>query len=362
MTDVAPGTIALKVTGPSFDPEVVEGVEVRPDAVAEVGTIVVRKGRAVSGRVLTAGGEPVEGATVFVGSRLVGDGEKLTLDTWGPGYFAKETTTGPDGGFRIAGIGFKDVALTADHPEHGRSPTVRVPGALEGAVVDLVLAPLGSIEGVVVRGGEPVEDVAVNASPKSLAQGSNFVVRSGADGTFRFDRLAPDDYVVSALRGSSPLAGVSFDAGRVVAVTAGQTATVRLELAATAATLVVTPRLPDGSVPQMAEVHSVSGALAATTAAEVRAHVSALGAGTSTFNIILGGRPAKLRNLAAGDYTVCVIAYPDAVAGRDAEAVLQWVDEHSDALPAACKPVKVTAAPEQAVTIDVPVPVAEGEG
>jgi uncharacterized GH25 family protein len=364
LSDLPPGNTTLTIMGPGFDVAVVADVAVESDRTTDVGTITVHRGRSITGRVVTRDGKPVEGARVLAGYRVIGDGENLSMESWGPaGQGAtKEDTTDAEGNFAFRGVGTRDVAVIAQHPEKGRSRAVKVPSQLPSVDIDLVLIPLGGIEGLVTRGGKPVEGVAVNASPRSMALGSNFVVSSGIDGHYRFERLAADEYVLSAMTGRSPLSGISMN-GIPVKVTEGTTTTApTIVLPANPVTLIVSARLPSQALVPLAEVLVVSGVFSGTTAKDIHTVVDQQAGGFNSFNIVITPRPTKVNNLQAGTYTACVVPFPAGMEKAPQAVVQDYIEHHVDALPIFCKVVEVGDKPEQALTIDVVQPPAPTAG
>src|SRR5262249_54438941 len=146
-------------------------------------------------------------------------------------------------------------------------------------------------EGRVTRGGAPVAGLSVTASGALLVHNASFVVKTGDDGGYKFDRLSPDRYFIAPTGGPLPLPRVT-PSGRTVPVAAGETARADLELPAQTVTLTVTITQPGGQPVQTAELHVVAGAVRATVAREVHAAEAAMTDGFFSFNIALGGRPA----------------------------------------------------------------------
>ncbi|HEY7957096.1 MAG TPA: carboxypeptidase-like regulatory domain-containing protein, partial [Polyangia bacterium] len=276
--DLDPGHVTLVASGPSFAQALLPNVTVDPGRTTDVGAITVTKGRVISGHVLASDGTPVAGASVYAGNRVIGDGETLTTESWGSGSASatKTATSDQNGAFVINGVGARDLALIADHPTAGRSPVVHVPASSDSTSIDLKLVPFGSIQGTVTRNHTPLPGVTVNASPSSLANNSNFVVQTGADGSFRFDRLAADTYVVSAMLGANSLSGVSLNNGVSATVTAGATATANIDLGADPVLITIVPTLPDGSIAALDEIALASGVLQASLSNQVHAYVAAL--------------------------------------------------------------------------------------
>ncbi len=70
VTGLPTGNTSMHVEGPTFDPRGVD-VTIAPGKIADVGTIVVSKSRAITGRVLNASGQPVPNANVIRGRTCV---------------------------------------------------------------------------------------------------------------------------------------------------------------------------------------------------------------------------------------------------------------------------------------------------
>lgn len=353
--DVPPGVVSLVIAGPSFETVVVPDIVVEQDHTKDVGTVTVKPGRTVSGRVLRDDGTPVAGAHVLAGYRLVGDGDRLTTQAWGaPGGAGatRETTSDERGVYALRGMGGRDLALMADHTQLGRSITVRVPASDQSSVVDLVIAPLGSIEGSVTRGGKPAEGVNVNASPKSMALSSNLVVSTGPDGRYRFSRVASDDYVVSAMSGLSPLSGMTMK-GVTVTVAPGMTAEADLTLSDSPVTLTVSPLLPTQQVVPLAEVVVVAGEHTFPSAQQLHQYVAAQAGAFNSFNLIINATPTRVRNLDPGTYSACVIPFPQGMEKQTTAVVMQYVEKHLDGLRVFCRSTRLTDEAEQSLTVPV---------
>jgi protocatechuate 3,4-dioxygenase beta subunit len=356
---VPAGRTSVTVSGPSFETTVIKDVNVEADEETDVGTITVRKGRSITGRVLTASGEPVPGAKVFCGKRVVGSGTAVTMQNWGaPGSSGatRSAETDAQGGYAIRGLAPIESVVIADHPTIGRSATVQVPAQGDSLQIDLVLTSPGAIEGTITRGGQPVPRYQVTAAPHPIANNASFVVKTDADGRYRFERLVPGDYLVTATGGMHPIAGVT-QTGQLVAVVASETARFDVDLPEVTVDVVVNLHDEAGEPVRMAEVHLVGGTLQATVAHQVHAAEAQLAGGFTAFNIIADGRPAKIRRVPPGDYTLCSVPYPDALAGLDPGETAAYIDNHARDLPAYCRALAIAAAPaEQAVTVDVRLP------
>src|SRR5262249_50251167 len=89
-------------------------------------------------------------------------------------------------------------------PRRRRSPDrgsvenrARAPPGSAAVEVALPLLLPGALGGRVTSGGQPLANALVTAAPQTAALGT-FSVRAGPDGAYRFDKLTPDSYVVSA--------------------------------------------------------------------------------------------------------------------------------------------------------------------
>src|SRR5262249_19243838 len=122
--DVAPGEVTVVVGGLGFEPGQARAT-VEADRVSDVGTITVKPGRSISGRVVTTDHRPAPGANIFVGSVIIGDGTQpgnvgvgigqgglstLFLAANG-GQPPIQTTSDADGQFTLVAVGSNDLVL-----------------------------------------------------------------------------------------------------------------------------------------------------------------------------------------------------------------------------------------------------------
>ena len=338
----------LSVRGPTFQTRTLE-VAIEPGKTTDVGTITVAKGRGLSGVVL-AEGKPVPGATVYAGRMLFGTGSSSAapamMNPMGRG--TKTATTGEDGTFSLSGFGNGDLTIVAEHPSIGRSKALRLPTEMPGqAELTLELQVFGALSGVLRQGGKPAEGVFVSAQ-STTSPGALYNVASGPDGAYRFDKLAPDTYKVSATLGM-PMMGMKFYSKQIT-VPSGKEVTIDLAVEPGAVTLTVTPKPKTGEL-GVASVWLASGAIAVKTASELALRMAQAGPGSSQWIIIRQGEPAVFKEVVPGAYSVCVAPFPAEVRGM---AAMGYGERHGDTLPAFCKSVNVSSG-NTAQTADVAV-------
>ena len=356
LRDLPPREYRITIRGAGFAEKSLPPITVASGKTVDLGTITVHAGRSISGRVVDAQGSPVAGATVLAGSTLWGTGSKASAPSGmggPPGASGiKEATTDERGEFVIAGVGRGPRHLVAEHDTLGRSVPITLPTTDRSATdVQVTLVPFGALEGKVTMGGSPASRIVVNAQSKTVPETMYSVVTS-TDGSYRFDRLAPDTYSVSAMLGADPMQGFGFHA-RTTTVRSGKPTKLDLVVDAGDSVLVVRPT---SEKPVMfAMVYSVRGVVAAKTAKELERKTLASESGQSGFAMAIAGNPAKLEKLATGVYTVCASPFPSEV-GFEVE---DYLVREGDNLPVFCKQVNVgkgEATVDIAVTIPAFVP------
>jgi hypothetical protein len=182
--------------------------------------------------------------------------------------------------------------------------------------------------------------------------GALYSVATGPDGGYRFDKLAPDLYKISAMVGTNPMMGMKFYSQQVE-VLAGKEVVVELTVVPGAVALAVT------AVPTVGTIGIVtfwlaSGTIAAASQSELELQLAAAGPGSSQFKIAPFGGSQTFDELVAGTYTVCASPMPAEVQGM---AGMSYADKHGDTLPVFCKPVTITDSPaEQALSVTVTMP------
>ncbi len=353
---VAPRTYTVTIRGAGFDAKQVQDVVVSEGQTADLGTITVVKGRTISGRVVSSDGQAMAGAVVRAGKMLFGDGSSSKAAGGGPPMARnqKETTTDDNGEFTMYGVGRGDLTILAEHDTAGRSSSILLPGSGQSVTgLSLVLAPFGALEGTVAKAGKPAGEVIVTAASLTVP-GATFAVGTGEDGVFRFDRLAPDRYKVSAMTGRMPMLGMGFHS-RVAEVASGKTAHVDLVVEEGAVVVMLELAETTGKKLNFTYVAAVKGKIRAKTARELQAEIGAMGEGYWKQAFSIGGQPVKLSELVPGTYSMCGVPYPVEVTGM--APTLDYGEREGDNLPIYCKQVAVgSSPPEQKVTLEVTAP------
>lgn len=356
LDELTPQSYQLVVRGAAFQTRILD-VVIAPAKTLDLGTVLVSKGRELAG-VVVAEGKPVPGAKVIAGSQLMGSGTSSSASVGPAMRGIKEITTAEDGTFVLDGFGDRDLTVVAEHATLGRSKAQTTIAQPRGqARLTLTLLPFGAVRGAVQQAGKASEGVMITA--QSIASpGSLYSVMSGPDGGYRFDRLAPDRYKVSATVGL-PMTGMR-QYSRPVDVVSGKESVVDLavEPGLVALELRVAAQGGSGAPSEGPSVRLVSwavvqGAIEASTAKQLRVRMAAAPPGASQFGI--GASPLRVSEMAPGSYTICIVAYP--VELPDVMRVFTYSERHGDQLAATCKPVAVAAAPAlQGVDLAVVVP------
>jgi protocatechuate 3,4-dioxygenase beta subunit len=340
LKNAPPGRHSIVVRGPEFREAGVRGVAIAAGGSTDVGTITVQRGRSISGRVVRADGTPQEGAEVVAGKQLMGDGNSLSSSLFGLGDmgFFKKTTSGADGSFVIHGVGARAVVVAAEHPATGRSNMVPIAAGASSVSLELVLQAAGALEGTVVQADKPVQGAMVMASSQNAARGILTVV-TGTDGAYRFDKLAPDRYVVSASLQQGGLVDMKTESVHVT-VEASATARADIVFAAGSITLEVDAKNRDGSSTRNALVFLLNGRQDPRDADELL-HATAQSRGPGGQSMIVDGRAARFAELLSGEHTACAVPLSGTLADP---AVIEEM-QNWDSLPLSCQPTTVQDSP-----------------
>lgn len=346
---LAPQTYELTVRGPSFQTRAFE-VTVEPGKTADAGTITVVKGRSIAGTVV-ADGQPVAGATVFAGRVVFGNGTSNAAPFNPMSQGTKQDTTDANGAFSLSGFNEGDITIVAEQDQIGRSKALRLPTVMPGQTeLVLQLEKFGSLSGIVRQGGKPIEGTFVTCQ-STTTPGALYSVASGPDGSYRFDRLAPDVYKVSAMLGM-PMTGMRFYS-KQIEVPSGKQVTLDLAVEPGTITLDVTLAGRNAKV-GVAQTWLASVPVTAHTLNELSLELAAAGPSASQLVIVRNGEPARFADISAGAYTVCAVPYPAEVKGM---AAMGYAERHADSMLAFCKPLTVAQSPaSQAAQVEVDLP------
>jgi hypothetical protein len=301
----------------------------------------------------------VPNAQVHIGRMVFGNGTSSNAQFGPMGQGTKHDTTDANGAFVLSGFPDGDITIVAEHDSIGRSKALRIPTVAPGQHELVInLEKFGSLSGVLRQGGKVAEGVIVNCQ-STTTPGALFGVSSGPDGSYKFDRLAPDTYKVSAMVGF-PMVGMKFYS-QVVTVPSGGQVSIDLVVDPGAVTVDATVTARNGTL-RVAQANLVTGSINATTYNDLTVKLAGAGAGASQFVIIRNGEPARFSEVMPGNYTICIVPYPAEVRGM---AAMGYIERHADTLNAFCKPLVVAASPPvQATTISVDLPafVNDGQG
>jgi uncharacterized GH25 family protein len=354
---LAPRDYTVTVRGAGFDSKQVAAVKVTSSELKDVGTIVVARGRSLSGRVV-AGGQPVANATVRAGRQVFGDGSSTKAQMGGPpgAGRVKDTTTDAEGAFTLSGVGNGRLYIVADEPSIGRSASLLLPGSAESVDdLELQLQPFGALSGTVTIGGKPSAGTIVSVT-STLAPGVSNGVATGEDGTYRLDKLAPDTYKVSAMFGMGMMGMRTYS--KTVTLAPKQEAKVDLVVTEGPITIEVTPVASDGQPPGAVIAQHLAGRLDPAdypkTAAELELLVGKLD-WRGGFNVSIMGSVAKMEGLFVGPTVVCGMPMPREIQGMS--QAMDYTEREGDALPVFCQELALAESPAtQPFSLAVTVP------
>jgi protocatechuate 3,4-dioxygenase beta subunit len=206
LDEVPAGKWTVQASARGYQPGSVSGLSVAEGDATEGVDVRLSRGAAVSGRVLEArSGRPIVDASVKAEPSGGGESRMPTMVVSGE-KGPNEATTDADGRYEIAGLAPGPWLVTASHAEWSEaSASVDVKDA--PATLDLRLGKGGAVSGTVLAGGRPVAgaQVALSAAGDSgFRPGAGFLgggeqaALSDDGGRFRFERLAPGRYTLTA--------------------------------------------------------------------------------------------------------------------------------------------------------------------
>jgi RNA polymerase sigma-70 factor (ECF subfamily) len=334
------GSHDLLVSGPAFVGVRIPDVTVEESRPKDLGTIRVKRGRSIAGRVLELDGTPVPDAEVAAGILISGGGTKMNIP--GEGYGVQETTSGGDGRFSLAGFGESPLSVVAQKEGKGRSATIAIPRGPNSAEVDLVLQPTGALAGTVTRSGSALPETVVVARPRAT-QGNFFVV-TGPDGRYALDTLTPGAYVMIAIVGKTGSRHL-----RQVEIEAGKRAQCDIDVPEGPIALSVRVETDEHTPVPVAQIALASGAVEGENMEVVTDRVYQSSGPAALYQRRKATGPVTFELLPAGLYTACAAPLP-----VDASKPVTLGPEITEILPVRC--VTQSVARTQEVVIVVPKP------
>ncbi|MCU0225132.1 MAG: carboxypeptidase-like regulatory domain-containing protein [Acidobacteria bacterium] len=190
------GTATVEVEPNGYAPVKKDKVLVQAEHGADVGTLTVERGAAISGTVVDEAGKPVAEAEVATQS----------LSMTG-GFVRRECTTGADGAFALAGLpADRTYEVTASHAGFASASQKELKPDGDALTLTLRAKGSGTVTGRVVTGNPPVPvaGLFVEAIPKgdsspmgmmtALGMGVEKRAVHAADGRFQLEDLVPGKY------------------------------------------------------------------------------------------------------------------------------------------------------------------------
>ncbi len=351
LDDIPAGAYDVTVEGPGFARTSVRDVAIVADEIKDLGTIVVKKGRSVAGRVVDATGRPVANANVVLGKQLFSDGTKLGGGLGGlldAQTGMRRVTADERGDYRVSGVPKGESFIAAEHPDVGRSDALRVGPGTDDLRLDLVLRPFGSLQGTVTAAGEPVKSGTVMVSPPG--QMAPIMVNTGADGRYNVDKLPSGNYAVTAMLMEEGMG--SRTASGEGTVEAGKQTVIDIDIEVGTITLTVVLATDDGSPLEMAQIFLAPGTWNVKTVGELQTQFMRGGINGGQSRMAMGGKDAAFTRLVPGRYSACIIPFGGDMSDPRA---LQRIQEHPELLEVHCRKVTVADTPD-AQTFETTVP------
>lgn len=230
LEEVPAGRWTVEVRAEGLQTGTASGVVVEEGGRAEGVDIALSKGGTISGQVVDSQGHAVLDATLRAELSGGGGGPPMPR-MFGSGE--NEVMTDAEGRYELTGLAPGTWSVTGSHPDWSES-TVSVELEDAPATADIRLGRGGAIGGVVVAAGYPVAGADVGlaeaggAGFRGFGGGQNSL--TGEDGRFRFERLSPGRYTLSATlrsQSSAPVeAVVTGDAAQEVTLSLSEGAAI----------------------------------------------------------------------------------------------------------------------------------------
>jgi len=193
--DLRPGRVKLSVRAPRYQPADLPDVALSGGGTDEPLEIVLQRGAVIEGKVLSADGEPVIGATV----RVLGEGASAP----GVDFLSGWAETDGDGFFRLDSVTPGKRAIEVSHLDHPRAVlSIEVENGSQWLDVRLKDARHSTISGVLIDGGEAGASLGgVRVALTPVNGGRMYASESGPDGSFLIDKVVDGLYRVVVSRG-----------------------------------------------------------------------------------------------------------------------------------------------------------------
>lgn len=344
--DVPPGKYDVTFRGQDFADVTVRDIEVEAGEAADMGTVKVKRGRTIAGRVVDKSGSPVGGATVIAAKRLFGDGSTVQAN-FGAGsdeaQGVRKITTEDDGRFELSGISNGEMMVVGNHEEIGRSSPAIIPPGRSSPEFELVLRPFGRVVGTVRVGEAPAKKTTVTATPLEGSTNQTVIVNTGDDGAFVIEKLPEGRHRLAAII-QSGFTGAN-SAGTDVTVVGGKEVRADITIEVGDITLVVKIIPRDGATIDFAQAFLFQGQASPANGQEVQDQFLARSdSGGATMALSLTGDSVTFPKIKPGDYTVCVIP----ITGDMSDPLFQQrLQERAFELQVYCEPRTVDASPAE---------------
>jgi uncharacterized GH25 family protein len=348
--DLAPGSYDVTFRGLEFAELIQHDVKIEPGKPTDLGTVVVARGRRLTGRVVDRAGAPAPGARIRVGRMLVSSADAGAASEGVEAMAGiRSAQADQNGAFELVGVPSTTTHVMADHPELGRSLGAEVPeGDADPPPITLELRGFGSIAGKVTRQGQPLADVAIGEASKGGGAQSQFT-RTGSDGAFVLAKVPEGEHVLNVIQASL----ISMKSTSVtVQVTAGKQTTANIVVPVGDVTLTVQVRAKPGNQVDAAQVFLFAGQVSMTTGKQLADGIFQSAVQGSKFWLGAGTAMPAFSELAAGDYSICSLPITGSMGDTQFRQRLQ---EHIPQLRVYCQPVHLAAAPSaQAADVELP--------
>lgn len=354
--DVTPGTYDVTFRGPEFTETTKRDIKIEPGKQTDVGTVVVVRGRRLTGKVVDKSGQPVGGAKIRVGEMLfTSEGSEDQMANMEEIYGIRSSVSDQAGEFAIIGVPTKGTTILADHADKGRSVGMPVPeGTDDPPPMTLTLRGYGSVTGTVTMKGKPQPKVTVSVSSKGGGASAAFA-ETDDEGNYTMSKVPEGPQVIQAMKQSM----MSMKTAMTNAtVTAGKQSTVNIDIPVGTLTLAISIAAAPNAQVDAAQVFLFAGLVAVATGKQLTDGFFQGGAQGMKFWLGKAMPMPEFDELVAGDYSVCSIPITGDLSDPKFQGRLQ---ENIATLKVYCKSVKLTATPakqsvEQALPSMTPLP------